>query len=55
MPDSAPPSELYIEIKLTHITFAELVKYVISALGWRPNTSGELIIGISFIYVKNPS
>lgn len=53
LPDAE--AELYMAIKLSHKLLAEFVKYVISALGWRPKTEGELIRGISFTVVKNPS
>ena len=39
----------YIFNKLLKIDFAEFAKYVISALECNPKTSGEFIIGISFI------
>lgn len=45
----------YIFNKLEKIDLAEFVKYVISAFECKPNTSGEFIIGISLIELKNPS
>lgn len=45
----------YIKIRFSHKDLAELVKYVISALGCKPKTEGEFMIGISLIQFENPS
>jgi len=55
IPPPPPPSVACIESKLNHNNLAAFEKYVISAFPLRPNTSGVLIIGISYIAVKNPS
>jgi|SaaInl47_10m_RNA_FD_contig_31_2756013_length_667_multi_4_in_0_out_0_2 hypothetical protein len=48
-------SELYIANILSHNFLALFVKYVISALGCNPNTSGLLITGSFPMKFKNPS
>jgi hypothetical protein len=41
--------------RFSHVFLALLVKYVIYALGFNPNTIGELINGTSLTVFKNPS
>jgi len=50
-----PPEDNCIKRRFSQVFLAELLKYVIYAFGWRPNTIGEFINGTSFTVFKNPS